>query len=209
MALVEDDMEDSNPDLEWSLDDIQRRQLATAFIMMFENRICVYSETVCQIYTNYTINFPREENRKMVVLPDPYAFHDTLQNVNPEAITHTGLFVIPGELIGKQGLYLNVLLKGKKQAPVPVPFKKAIAHIIGRQKAVHDPFLPILIKGDLREFDDQIPCLHMHRIQLSKLDRLSEFDKTDLKNSLTEKLKELYWHSEDMCLDTTEQDSHS
>ena len=62
-----------NQDLIWDLDSMARRELAERFIQLFENRLCVYSESVSQLYTNYNLHFPSEQGRKMVVLPNPYA----------------------------------------------------------------------------------------------------------------------------------------
>lgn len=63
-----------NQDLIWDLDSIARRELAERFIKLFENRLCVYSESTRQLYTNYNLHFPADYGRKMVVLPNPYAF---------------------------------------------------------------------------------------------------------------------------------------
>lgn len=71
-----------NQDLIWDLDSMARRELAERFIQLFENRLCVYSESVSQLYTNYNLHFPSEMGRKMVVLPNPYAFHDTLHGID-------------------------------------------------------------------------------------------------------------------------------
>ncbi|WP_206419454.1 hypothetical protein [Pseudomonas oleovorans] len=72
-----------NQDLIWDLDSMARRKLAERFIKLFENRLCVYSE--------------------MVVLPNPYAFHDTLHGIDSQAIRKTGLCVLPGKVLGKPG----------------------------------------------------------------------------------------------------------
>lgn len=74
-----------NQDLIWDLDSMARRELAERFIQLFENRLCVYSESVSQLYTNYNLHFPSEQGRKMVVLPNPYAFHDTLHGIEAVA----------------------------------------------------------------------------------------------------------------------------
>ena len=52
----------SNRDLVWDLDQFKQQKLAQEFVLQFENRICVYSGSVEQIYTNYNVFFPKEEN---------------------------------------------------------------------------------------------------------------------------------------------------
>lgn len=87
-----------NQDLIWDLDSMARRELAERFIQLFENRLCVYSESVSQLYTNYNLHFPSEQGRKMVVLPNPYAFHDTLHGIEAvaEIARSSGTMFDPG-----------------------------------------------------------------------------------------------------------------
>ena len=181
-----------NSDLIWDLDNMARRELAERFIRLFENRLCVYSDSVAQLYTNYDLHFPSELGRKMVVLPNPYAFHDTLHGIERVAVRKTGLCVIPGVVNGKPGLLLTTLMKEGGPAPKTMPFKPALAQIISSQRKIGDEFLPILMKGDLREFDQQMPYLHLHRLQVDKLLRVSSFERSDIQHTFTKKLMALY-----------------
>jgi len=180
----------TNHDLEWNFDSINQAKKAADFVMNFESRLCVYSASVEQIYTNYTFNFPNEDVEKMVILPNPYAFHDTFHGIVNESIRDTGLHIIPGETIGKSGLYLVVRYKNKSVKPAPIPFEQAINKMLQSQQSA-DPFLPILIKGDLREFNAGTPCMHLHRIKLNELTSLSEFEKKGIQKSITDKLLDL------------------
>ncbi len=181
-----------NQDLIWDLDSMARRELAERFIRLFENRLCVYSESVRQLYTNYTLHFPVDSGRKMVVLPNAYAFHDTLHGIEASAVRKTGLCVLPGVVLGKPGLLLTTQIKEGGPAPKTMPFKSALAQIISSQKKIGDIFLPIMMKGDLREFDQQLPYIHLHRLQVSKLTRLSSFERDDIQQTITRKLLMLY-----------------
>ena len=181
-----------NQDLIWDLDSMRRRELAERFIKLFENRLCVYSESVGQLYTNYSLHFPIELGRKMVVLPNPYAFHDTLHGIDAQAIRKTGLCIHLGKNQGKPGLLLSTQIKGGGLAPKSMPFKPALAQIISNQKKVGDLFLPVLMKGDLREFNQQMPYLHLHRLQVARLTRLSSFERDDIQQTITRKLLLLY-----------------
>jgi hypothetical protein len=181
-----------NQDLIWDMDNMARRELAERFIKLFENRLCVYSESVRQLYTNYNLHFPSDMGRKMVVLPNPYAFHDTLHGIDVQAIRKTGLCVLPGAVLGKPGLLLTTQLKSGSPGPKTMPFKAALAQIISSQKKAGDVFLPIMMKGDLREFDQQMPYIHLHRLQVSSLTRLSSFERDDIQQSITHKLLMLY-----------------
>ncbi|MEX2319947.1 MAG: hypothetical protein WD668_01250, partial [Saccharospirillum sp.] len=142
-------------------------------------------------YTNYSLHFPSNENSKMVVLPNPYAFHDTFHGVPPEAVRDTGFHIVPGELIGKTGFYVIVKYKSRDVKPVPIPFKQALKKMI-RTRHSEDPFLPMLVKGDLREFNASMPCLHLHRVKLANLTRRSEFEKSSIRNAIVDKMAKLY-----------------
>ncbi|WP_101757553.1 hypothetical protein [Oceanicoccus sp. KOV_DT_Chl] len=182
--------EQSNNDLVWDMDEFQHRQLATDFVKRFENKLCVYSGSVEQLYSNYNIYFPEEEGRKMVILPNPYAYHDTFQGVPEDAIQMTGLTIVPGELIGKQGLHLTIPLKssdgGKKKYRV-VPLQAGL-RAINQRRPADKPFLPILMKGDLREIENKVPALHLHSIRLDKLGGRSALERKDILHTIAEKL---------------------
>ena len=190
----------TNADLEWNLDKLHSRKKARAFVLHFESRLCIYSDSVEQLYTNYTINFADRENAPLVILPNPYAFHDTYSNINPEAVRDTGLFILPGETVGKPGLQIVQRQRKTGGMSAPVPFRNALRKILSSQTS-EDPFLPVLVKGDLREFNNSTPCLHLHRIRLNKLDRISGFQRSSVKRAINESLYELYKHSNNIRLD--------
>ncbi|MDO6806622.1 hypothetical protein Q4595_29455, partial [Wenyingzhuangia sp. 1_MG-2023] len=79
--------------------------------------------------------FPEEAHRQLVILPDPYAFHDTFNHLNPTAVQSTGLHVIPGNLIGKSGLYLIISHRDKNVRSVPIPFQEGIRQILRRSNS--------------------------------------------------------------------------
>jgi hypothetical protein len=135
--------EQSNNDLVWDMKEFKHRKLATDFVKRFENKLCVYSGSVEQLYSNYNIYFPEDEGRKMVILPDPYAYHDTFQGIDEGAIQMTGLTIVPGELIGKQGLHLTIPVKdkeGKRKYRV-VPLQAGL-QAINKRRPPDKPFLP-------------------------------------------------------------------
>jgi len=190
-----------NADLVWDLQKIHQHQRAVNFVKQFENRFCVFSGSVRQLYTNYSVFFPEEANRQLVILPDPYAFHDTFSHLSPEAVQSTGLHVIPGNLIGKNGLYLIISHRDKNVRSVPIPFQEGIRQILRRSNS-EDPFLPVLMKGDLREFNEQLPCLHLHRLRLKELRSMSSLDRESIRSVITDKLMTLYQESSALNLKT-------
>jgi hypothetical protein len=181
---------DSNSDLKWGMEHIQKKELAENFIKKFENKLCVYSASVKQLYSNYSMNFPTS-NGSMVILPDPYAFTDTFNRIDQESIQPTGLSIVPGENLGLSGLY--IVKDGQEDNPIP--FRRALQQIIRSTMQKGNPFLPILQKGDLREFQSSMPCLHLNSIKLKSLDRISPIEKMAIKNIVSSKLMLIYKES--------------
>lgn len=184
----------NNTDLIWGLDHISQQQRASEFVKRFENKLCVFSPTVNQLYSNYNIFFPEDQNRNMVVLPDPYAFHDTFNHIPEEAVQATGLHIIPGETINRSGLYIVITHNGDNVRSIPIPFKEGLRQILKRFQG-NDPFLPVLKKGDLREFDADMPCLHLHRLRLNTLKDFSSLERQGIKNIISEKIMGIYRES--------------
>jgi len=180
-----------NPDLAWDIGVGIDRDVARDFIMQFETTLCVYSSTVEQLYSNYHIYFPEEYDRKMVILPDPGAFHDTFNGIVNDAVTITGLYIIPGELIDKPGLFLANVNKDRTLGNRRIPFEAGLRTIM-KNRPADDPFLPVLAKGDLRAFEQSWPVLHLHRIKLKSLTERSELDRTNIHNVVLEKLESLF-----------------
>lgn len=180
----------NNNDLVWALDALSDKSAAQNFVLKFENKLCVYSPSVNQVYSNYSMHFPVEENRNLIILPSPYAFHDTFHHINDSSVIRTGMHIIPGEVVGKRGLYLLTLSKSKPGKFTPVSLSKAVERIEKTQNK-EEPFLPILVKGDLKPFRSKVPCIHLHRINPKKIEGLSQFEVSDIRNCLYEKFLSL------------------
>jgi len=58
-----------NNNLVWNLDQISNKLRATNFVMQFKRTLCVYSGPVQQLYTNYDIVLPHENDEKLIILP--------------------------------------------------------------------------------------------------------------------------------------------
>jgi hypothetical protein len=103
----------------------------------------------------------------------------------------TGLYIIPGELIGKDGLFLANVKEDRTLGGRQIPFEIGMRAIIANRPE-DDPFLPVLAKGDLREFDDSWPVMHLHRVKPKVLAEISELDRSSLGNVISEKLDSLF-----------------
>ena len=179
-----------NSDLAWDIDFTQA-QRAMDFVLQFEQTLCVYSPSVQQIYSTYNMFFPDDWGRKLVILPDAAAYHDTFFHVDRTAVTATGLNIIPGELIDREGLFLANVNADRSLGHRQVPFEAGLRAIMSKRPK-DDPFLPVLAKGDLRELQQSWPVLHLHRIHPASIDNMSDLDRTNLTNVISEKLESLF-----------------
>lgn len=179
-----------NNDLVWDLDAFAQRQRAIDFVMGFENKLCVFSGSVEQLYSNYNIFFPREEARRLVILPNPYAPHDTFNGIPESAVTATGMTIVPGMLKDKPALHLSIPFKTGAVKFRTVPLQIGL-RVVQQQCPPGKPFLPVLMKGDLRELDASTPCLHLHRIHLERLVTHSQLERSDIEKVILKRLLDL------------------
>lgn len=178
--------EKKNDDLVWDINSLNYRDQAREFIMKLENNLCVYSATVEQLYTNYEIAMPVEENHNLVILPNPYAYHDTFNNIPSESIRATGLYIVPGQL----SLQLVIPLKRGSKKYRNIPLEVGLK-MINNNRPADRPLLPVLMKGDLREFNAKIPTVHLHSIAEQALTHLSSLDVSSIRNVILERLEAL------------------
>lgn len=176
-----------NKDLIWDLDAFKQRQQAIEFVMGFENKLCVYSNSVDQLYTNYNLFFPKEENRKLVILPNPYAHHDTYNGIPESAIVATGLNIVPGQMFGKEGTFLTIPFKSGKTSYRSVPLQVGL-RVVNQHRPPDRPLLPVLMKGDLRELNASTPCLHLHSINLDRLEDVSNLERQSIRKVIIDRM---------------------
>jgi hypothetical protein len=171
-----------NEHLVWDLGKLNDHDRATRFALRFQQSLCVYSPPVEQLYTNYEIIVPDSDGRKLIILPNPHAFHDTFSHINEDAVVQTSLFIAPDEE-GKLQLLVPLSNGARRSMPLGVGL-----NFIQSKLGADVPFLPVLAKGDLREFKQHMPILHLHRIVLSKVTRHSELEIRTIRKSIQNKL---------------------
>jgi len=170
----------------WHLRGIIYKEKAVNFLKRFEDALCVFSGAVSQIYANYNIWPITADNSKLLVLPNPNAHHDIFQAIEGDAVVKTGLFILPGEAVGKQGLYLGQ--KNKKSGRLDfVPLDKGLRKV-AEQMPEDEPFLPVITNKDLRELDSKNPILHLHRLKAQKLNQVSTFEAGTIRKTIEGKM---------------------
>lgn len=177
---------DFNSDLVWDITEFRERKRAALFIKSFENSFCVFSGSVNQLYTNYTINFPESNPSKIIILPNQYRYHDTFNSVPEPSVIETRIQLV------RQGdnaePMLRIPFKAGKKRYHTVPLSTGL-NIVRRFFGRDDPFLPVLVKGDLRELDISTPFLQLHRIRLPELLKMSLFERSGIMNAINKKLR--------------------
>jgi hypothetical protein len=173
----------------WRLSHFENYKRAQTFVKQFQNTLCVYSGPVQQLYTNYDITIPEDEERSLVILPNPYAYHDTFNGIGEQSVVATGMSIIPGETQNDTGLYLTLrMLRDSKEVTRCVPLKVGLYALMQKETA-EVPFLPVITKGDLRAFNRDAPALHLHRIVPSRLTDRSMMEIRGIQKVIRNKLQ--------------------
>lgn len=179
-----------NPDLVWKLAGFNYPESVVEFLKRFEKNFCVFSSSVRQLYSNYEMQRTAYANNNVIVLPNPFAYHDNFYNIPEEAILPTGMFISPGEVKGKQDWVLcyrdasDHKWKGRNVAEGIEKFRYKYGD--------DDPFLPVLLNSDLRKSSsNQQPLMHLHRISIKHLKCLSAHEREDITRTINSKLSVL------------------
>src|SRR5690625_7973323 len=111
--------------------------------------MCIHSGSVQTINTNYNIFFPKEEDRKLVILPNRYAPHDTFNGIPPEAVCATGLYIVPGTVGGESGLMMTIPVRGGDLIYRAVPLHGWL-RVVGQCCTPERTRLPVLMNAGSR-----------------------------------------------------------
>lgn len=173
-----------NENLVWDLSRLADYERACRFVMHFRKSLCVYSAPVEQLYSNYDIVVPKDNERKLIILPNPQAYHDTFSFINADAVISTRMFITPN---AEGALQLMIPLTAGDWRTVPLgPGLNLIQQKLGPDV----PFLPVLTKGDLRELTPSQPVLHLHRVVLGKIRERSDMELRSIRRAIHDNLAE-------------------
>ncbi|MCP1602660.1 hypothetical protein [Pseudomonas citronellolis] len=181
-------------DLDWDLDAITDRSEAIDFLRRFENRLCIYSSYVEKLYSNYSFVIPESQEGGITILPNEQAWFDTFHDIPADAVEPTGIHILPGETMGHSGLYLKIPGEHRLVGSAELPFQDGLKLLIRRYRMRDEPFLPVLVKGDLREYEARMPSLHLHRLNSAKLQAQSRLNLESIKGAIAEHLIGLFRH---------------
>lgn len=175
----------SDEHLVWDLSKLADYEKACHFALRFRLSLCVFSPPVQQLYTNYNIVVPKDNQRKLIILPNPYADHDTFNYVNADAAVPTRMYITPG---ANDGLVLHIPVADGTWHPMPISDGFSAV----QKKFGSTPFLPVVAKGDLREVQPNQPIMHLHRMDMSRITGRSQIELKLMRQTIQDKLVEHY-----------------
>lgn len=178
-------------DLIWTLDGIENQRDAFDFLKLFENRLFVYSYMVEKIYSNYSFVFPNNEQHKIAVLPNHHAHHDIFHNIKNEAIETTDIAIFPGDIVGEKNIVIKIPKQPYTSSKV-FPLKEGMAFIYALYQKEGKDFLPVISNGDLKEYQNRMPCLYLHNIDIKELAKtIAPFQIQSIKNTIYDSINSI------------------
>jgi len=166
-------------DLYWSIEEMRAKETGKQFLLKLAQFLPVYSPALRQLYGDYETYFTKTA---VVILPDPVDFTATYSHIPEQAVKSTGILLHPTP----QGIGVNLRLRNNKT--INLPLEKAFTLI---RSQLRGPFLPVIKRGDLRDFDQLTPCLHLNALALNHADTLSRFERQDITKALAMRGHEL------------------
>lgn len=158
---------------------MKSREAGKQFLLNVAQYLPVYSPALRQLFLDYEVFFTK---KAVVVLPDPVDYTSTFSQVPELSIRRTGIFLLPNI----NGLSMNIRLQNGKTATLS--FSQALKLI---QNNLRLPFLPVVKRGDLRDYNQALPCLQLNALVPHKATTMSQFTRNDLTRSIQERLGHL------------------
>lgn len=168
--------------LVWELGALSDPDRAGRFASRCRKAFSVYSPQTTQIYARYEILIPAGGPRRLLIMPNRHAVQDIFARIPTAAITPTNLFVKAGE-----GNDINMVMQMNSQKQHVLPLDVGLK-LVQQKLGPSNPFLPVLAKGNLREIEPAVPVMHLHRLQLDKIDDYSEEERFSLSRILQDNI---------------------
>jgi hypothetical protein len=166
-------------DLHWSIEEMRTKETGKQFLLSLAQFLPVYSPALRQVYSDYDTYFTKSA---VVILPDPVDFTSTYSHIPEPAVKATGILLHPTP----DGIGVNMRLKNNKTVTLSLP--RAFMLIRHQLKGA---FLPVIKRGDLRDFDQLTPCIHLNALALTRAETLSRFERRDITKALDARVNEL------------------
>lgn len=170
--------------IEWNMGHIVNKDGSSALLKKFEDAFCLYSKATEMLYPVYNVMGLNETRNKIKLMPVLGADSDPYQPIPVDALVDSDFKIIPGELMGKTGLYISI---NKYKA---LPLVEGLKTIL-REECCGRTCLPVIMESSLRELGKEFsyPYLQLSCLKLDEINHLSVFERADIAHIVTEKLK--------------------
>lgn len=168
-------------DLIWSLEEMRAKEAGKRFLMNVAQFLPVYSPALQQIYGSYSTHFTKSA---VVILPSTEDFTNTYSHIPEFSIKNTSILIHPSDY----GIHANVRMKNATS--LSMPLSKAFKLI---RTQLRGPFLPVIQRGDLRDYNQLEPCLHLNAFVPARAENLPRFVRMDISRTMEERIQELQY----------------
>lgn len=172
----------------WTLDGITNCEEAVQFVMLFENTFPVFHPYMQQIYFRYRF-VVQEENKQLIVEPD-WDLHERLAYVSENAFTDRRIHILPGDVIGREGIYTRAPKTKKRRASRSVTSKlgTTIKALHYESRLQGEQVIPVFSRQAIREYHDGMPNMELSFYDLRCNDRLSPFVRETILNTVFDRI---------------------
>lgn len=175
-------------DLVWTLEGISNRVEAIQFLMLFEDTFPVYHPYMEQIYFRYSFVIPPRSNQ--VIVEPSFQLHERLCKVSEDDFGPRRMHIIPGDVVGKSGLYMRSLRQGRGR------YTRTQINKLGTAiKALHfeatlkgELVIPVFSKQAIREYDEGMPNMELSLYDLQSNKNLSPFVRDAIVSAVFERI---------------------
>lgn len=178
----------STKPLVWTLEGITNREEAIQFLMLFENTFPVYHQYMEQIYFRY--RFVISEDRKQIIIEPDYELHERLCRVSELGFEKQIMNILPGDVVGKSGLYMKYPRSGKRKS-----LRSATARMETVIKALYFDYwmkgrqtIPVFSKQGIREYGEGMPNIELSFYNLETNLTLSPFVRDAILSTVFERI---------------------
>jgi hypothetical protein len=177
--------------LVWTLEGITNQDEAMQFLMLFEDTFPVYHRYMEQIYFRYSFLIPRGSNK--VTIEPSYQLHERLNRVSEDALEDRHMYILPGDVIGKSGLYMKYprMRRAELSDSMTAKLSQAIKVLYYEFKVQGEQIIPVFSKQTIREYEEGMPNMELSLYNLKLNPRLSPFLRDDIFNSIFERILSL------------------
>ncbi|WP_444957031.1 hypothetical protein [Microbulbifer sp. ZKSA002] len=175
----------------WNLDTFNNKQLTYNFARSIEGFFSIYSPALKHIYGDFTIELLHGQKSRLVATPSIYGL-DRYINIPENTLRPSGLYIFTGDFFDLHQYQFKAafLAKDLTFPKNPMIGPPSAGFDLFRKFSNNNELFPVFTKNDLHEFSSMTPCLHIHLIDLRKID-LSNPERKTLKLMFEEKYTRL------------------